>query len=267
MYKLTLLLLFPFLGAFANPGSNLPLGAAINLAGKQRMLTQRMGKDYLLKVLGENKKDAQKELDLSIILFEENHRLLKEFTPNNAIGNELRRVENIWAMYKPLVTGEASIENASTLISGNESMLKACSEVAALIEEYALATDAYPSAEHKEVQPLLTTASKSRMNIQRVALYYTAWYGKINEEASKANLKTAFDDFQAGLTTMFTAGVHSQVVDDALAAAIQEWAPYRDDFAGFVEKKYGPMEIDKLAADMCQLLDKVVKAYESVLDK
>nr|MCU0338819.1 type IV pili methyl-accepting chemotaxis transducer N-terminal domain-containing protein [Spirosomataceae bacterium] len=44
--------------------------AAVNTSGKQRMLTQRMAKDFVLKGMGIQTEQVQKELNLSIIMFE-----------------------------------------------------------------------------------------------------------------------------------------------------------------------------------------------------
>jgi hypothetical protein len=52
-------------------GNQISLGAAVNIAGKQRMLTQRMAKDFVYIGMNIHTELATRERASSIILFEE----------------------------------------------------------------------------------------------------------------------------------------------------------------------------------------------------
>ena len=60
----------------------LSIGSAVNLSGKQRMLTQRMAKTFIYMGMNINAEAANKERTASMILFEENLRALMSYTPN-----------------------------------------------------------------------------------------------------------------------------------------------------------------------------------------
>ena len=71
--------------ALALPAANAQvadLSDAINKAGRQRMLSQRMGKAWLAMLLSVEKTSAQLVLDKSITLFDRQLLELKAFAPN-----------------------------------------------------------------------------------------------------------------------------------------------------------------------------------------
>ena len=72
------------------------LGTLINIAGKQRMLTQRMAKDFVFKAVGTMPEQAQKELNSSVVLFEEGLKLLQANAYNADIKSKLDREEQLW---------------------------------------------------------------------------------------------------------------------------------------------------------------------------
>ena len=87
-------------------------GHTINLAGKQRMLTQKMTKELLLVANNIESKKNQENLKKTIALFD---RTLKglfngdlglglQGTRNSAIRNQLRIIQRIWKKYKSLLT-------------------------------------------------------------------------------------------------------------------------------------------------------------------
>ena len=81
----------------------LNMGDAINKAGRQRMLTQRMLKSYSM--LGQKIKpaEAQKELNEAVKLFEQQLTELKQFRVNNEVTEALTEVEQLWKPYQSMI--------------------------------------------------------------------------------------------------------------------------------------------------------------------
>ena len=85
------------------------LGEAINKAGRQRMLSQRMLKDYALIGLDVNAVKAQKQLDAAIQLFDSQLAELEKYAPNKKIRKALGdRVSDVRVSHR-LVESPASI--------------------------------------------------------------------------------------------------------------------------------------------------------------
>jgi hypothetical protein len=85
------------------------LAVAINLAGRQRMLTQKMSKEFFLIAYGQNEESNRRTLGESMDLFERtlegliygNDDLLAAPTPN--IKAQLKRVEHRWLDFRALL--------------------------------------------------------------------------------------------------------------------------------------------------------------------
>ena len=82
---------------------------AINVAGRQRMLSQRLAKEALLVA---QQAESQQVMEKTIKLFESSHRALlngdekQNITPvkSAAIIKQLKMVETLWSSYKLVVT-------------------------------------------------------------------------------------------------------------------------------------------------------------------
>lgn len=97
-------------GLKSDPG----LAVTINLAGKQRMLTQKMSKEFYLVAYGHAVKDNQLNLQETTTLFERTLKGLLDGdatldlpgTKNEAIRAQLKVVEGLWDAFKPqILTG------------------------------------------------------------------------------------------------------------------------------------------------------------------
>ncbi len=97
-------------GLKSDPG----LAVTINLAGKQRMLTQKMSKEFYLVAYGHAVEDNQLNLQETTTLFERTLKGLLDGdatldlpgTKNEAIRVQLKVVEGLWGTFKPqILTG------------------------------------------------------------------------------------------------------------------------------------------------------------------
>lgn len=106
-------------GLAADPG----LAATLNLSGKQRMLSQKMSKEFLLIAYGHDVDNNKLNLLETYTLFERTLNGLKSGdstlglpgTQDEAILAQLARVEGLWSVFKPQLN--AASAEASTSVS------------------------------------------------------------------------------------------------------------------------------------------------------
>ncbi len=120
-----------------NSGSKLDpeMAKTINLAGKQRMLTQKMTKELLLVANGidadANKENAKKTGEL----FESTLKSLTDKCKNPDIKKQLEAVAKLWENYKPIIekvdTSDASLKKAEEL---NMPLLKEMNKAVKMFE-------------------------------------------------------------------------------------------------------------------------------------
>ncbi|CAA6808477.1 MAG: Nitric oxide -responding transcriptional regulator Dnr (Crp/Fnr family) [uncultured Sulfurovum sp.] len=113
----------------------------VNVAGRQRMLTQKMTKEKLFFLQGE--KTAKNNLVQSIQLFDESLTALMEGNlpqhinkaTNKKIVKQLKVVSTLWQQLKPLYEKEKnSVKELSIIIESNELLLKEMNKVVHLAE-------------------------------------------------------------------------------------------------------------------------------------
>lgn len=100
------------------------LSDAINKAGRQRMLAQRLAKAYLQLGMDIDAEHARKILDQSLSVFDCQLVELRTFTPNPDIKSRLSEAEKIWLDYKQLLVGKApnKTDGKSILVSSDKLM-------------------------------------------------------------------------------------------------------------------------------------------------
>jgi len=135
-------------GLKADPG----LAVTINLSGKQRMLTQKMSKEFLLVSYGHEKDDNKLNLLETYSLFERTLKGLMDGDPtldlpgtkNPTIRKQLSVVDGIWQTFKPVVAfgaepGTTSIgkDKISQLAAENLPLLKEMNKAVGMYEKEA----------------------------------------------------------------------------------------------------------------------------------
>lgn len=263
-----LLMAFLPLTAFSPANKNIGLGSAVNMAAKQRMLTQRMGKAYLYKTLGINLEQSTREIEASVTTFEENLRLLKAFSPSEEITHNISLMDTQWFIYKKIVTGEITRPHAQYVVENNSNILAACELTVNSIVAYAQTQNGaseLPNMSAKEIAPLIATAGKQRMLCQRLALYFAAQKLGIKEGDVTANLKAAMTEFQQNLSMLFVAPANNTEVDDALSEVLTQWNKLRD-HAGEIERgEFSATELFTLTNQILTSMDKVTSVYDRLL--
>lgn len=140
----------------------LTMMSAVNKAGRQRMLTQRMVKAYCQIGLNVRRDEAREQLRQAVAQFDSQLAELNRFAPNLQLSESLAAVGGLWVPFKKIITGPYSRENAEQVAVLNEELLQATQLVATQLE----AVSGRPSAR------LVNLAGRQRMLSQRIAKFY-----------------------------------------------------------------------------------------------
>ncbi len=135
-------------GLKASPG----LAATLNLSGKQRMLTQKMSKEFLLAAYGHNREDNKLALLETYSLFERTLKGLLDGdetlglpgTKPQHIRDQLAVVDGLWQKFKPIVeygaahdTGDIPMDKIKVLADSNLPLLKEMNKAVGMYEKEA----------------------------------------------------------------------------------------------------------------------------------
>jgi len=164
------------------------LNDAINKAGRQRMLSQRMAKSYFAEGLGVEPELAGRTLSASMALFDRQLVELKVFSPRPEIKSTYGELESIWSDYKAALVGAKPAKPQA------ETVLALATKVLALANQ---GTGQLEKVSGRPVGRLVNVSGRQRMLSQRMAAFYLSASWGVQVAASKAELDKARDEFVA----------------------------------------------------------------------
>ncbi len=224
---------------------------AVNLAGRQRMLSQRSVKAYLMLGQGIASDDARKVLQESIIQFDVQLAALKTYQPTPAVRNTLAALEDAWVKCKPMLTGVPDSTTAAALYDANEELQKAAHS----------ATVAYETASLAPLDHLVGIAGRQRMLSQRMAKFYFYRTWSLYDAAADMELHLSSAHFSAVLNAVENSPIVSAEVRAAVARVRREWEPYRQ--ALFANRE--PEKMRKDAPRVAELSERMLTATEDLV--
>jgi len=157
----------------------------IDVAGKQRMLSQRIAKDYLYVGKKVAVSKANRQLKASLEELVTSHKVLVDSINDPEIRNLLSFVELSIEDFKTTANEPFNLDNAQLIIDLSESMLEGSQYVVDSLKE---------KVEVKE-SAIVGKSGKQRMLAQRIAKYYIAYQAGIKDKNTIDQMKAAVAEF------------------------------------------------------------------------
>jgi nitrate/nitrite-specific signal transduction histidine kinase len=246
MKKILPVLLFIFFSDVVNAQS-ISLGSAINKAGRQRALAQRMAKDYLLVGSGVRTEDALKDLDESASIFNENMHDLLIFAKTQDIKDALAVVADIWAKYRVEITSNPELDKANLIMSEANKLVNACNTVVEKIQNNNINT--------KGVK-LPNLCGRQRLLLQRIATLYVAKYWEVKYYDLSTELNKTIIEFDTNLNVLLAIPENTIEIATMLKFQQSEWA--------FLKKTFDPSITDLKPASIFSSTNLMVKDFNQL---
>ncbi len=157
----------------------------IDVAGKQRMLSQRIAKDYLYAGEKVAVSKAKKQMKASMEEMVKIHKRLVDSINDPEIQNLLAFVQLSIEDFKATANEPYSLDNAQLIIDLSESMLEGSQYV----------VDSLKDKVKVKESAIVGKAGKQRMLAQRIAKYYIAYQAGIKDKNTVDQMKAAVKAF------------------------------------------------------------------------
>ena len=254
----------------------------INLAGKQRMLTQRMSKLALLDALGIQKDKTEKLLQQSYELYD---KTLKGFlvgdsdlglpaAKNETIKMAIAKVQEAWKPFKAnvkrvLTTHGKDTQALSYIIANNEELLKRSNDlVQTFKKEYA--TNNFLEDARKEIVDI---AGRQRMLTQKMTKEKLLTTLGIDPQINRKKMEATVELFDISLKRLMYGDKEHYIIkptNPQLIAQFKKVANLWQELKPlYLKKRNTPKELDIIIQknpDLLKEMDRAVKLTETVLE-
>jgi len=190
------------------------LNDAINKAGRQRMLSQRMAKSYLAIGQGVEADMAGRTLAASMALFDRQLAELRAYAPQPDIKATYTQLETAWSGYKTALVGDKPARpNAESVLALSGQVLKLANDGTGQLEKVS----------SRPVGKLVNIAGRQRMLSQRMAAHYFGVSWGVQVSAGKAAMGMAREEFVAAHELLKNAPESTPAIKAELTLAETQW--------------------------------------------
>ena len=265
----TLALFFAILLSFSqnNKFGTLSFNKAVNISGKQRMLTQKMGKIYLYLLNNPSDFKAKKDLKITKIIFEKQNLILGKNTSSSLTKNRLKDVENTWVKYKKFLESTPNKEDAVKIINTNSTILKYANNVVntIILESKGNGSlDSDIAEEDAELKGIINKSGRQRMLSQRLGLYYFANKPGLKNANTENKLRTVFKEIDDALNELLVSSFNNERIDEALGDIMERWENVKTNKDRFFKQGFKDIEVYKLSNSLTKSFNRITNLYEKV---
>ncbi len=225
---------------------------AVNKAGQQRMITQRMLKDYALIGMNNIYGDPKKDLPEMVKLFDSNLNELKGFIKDKSSLESLNELSTLWNPIKKTLQEAPSKDKVVKLQGDLEILLNAANKSTGLITK----SSGEASSE------IVNMAGKQRMLSQRMASLYMLKVWDISDLKFEEKLTKAMGEFSKAHEILSNSKLNSDKINTLLEKTGMAFM-FFEMTQESNSKRYVPSLINKSATKILTNMNTVTELYSN----
>ncbi len=227
----------------------------INVAGKQRMLSQRIAKDYLYIGNKVAVRKATKQMATAMKLFKENQEILGKSINDPEIKNLLSFVNMSMNELFGVVKKPYSFDDAQLVLDLSETMLEGSQYI----------VDYLKKKINIKGSLIVDYAGKQRMLSQRIAKYYIAYQAGIRDKNTVDQMNASVAEFAKHHKVLMENKENTATINQKLAQVDKLWKVVYKFYLN-IEKGGLPFIVYTSTDDITSKMDEITKLYEKLYE-
>ena len=182
---------------------------AVDIAGKQRMFTQRMLKDYAMVGMGNTFGKPGEDLAKVSSEFQDHMESLASYTKSDEIKKSIEKVKALWTPLKQTLSEAPSKEKVEQLQIDLDALLKSADDT----------TKLFAKQTGKKSGEIINISGRQRMLSQRMAGLYMLKVWGVDDPQFKDKMTKAMDLFKTSLETLMKSDMNTPEITALLKKA------------------------------------------------
>jgi nitrate/nitrite-specific signal transduction histidine kinase len=228
---------------------------AVNLAGKERMFTQRMLKDYAMVGIGTSYSNPAEDLKKTISLFEDHLNALDAYNKDEEIKNSIAGCKSLWNEVKAVLGEKPDMKKAVKLQHDLEKLLAICDRT----------TKLFASKSGTKAGEIINISGRQRMLSQRMASLYMLKAWGIEDPEFDTRMKEAMDLFSSSLKKLMQSNLTTPEIASLLKKVEKDFMFFK--IMNRSDQKFIPSLICKKSDEILQTMDKATGLYTKLEKK
>jgi len=222
---------------------------AVDIAGKQRMFSQRMLKDYAMIGMENNFDRPNEDLKKIINKFENHLESLQRYTNNKKIIQSTKKIEKLWIPIRKILEKKPKKEETLQLQENLELLLQASDNTTHLF--------AKETGEKSGI--IIDISGRQRMLSQRMASLYMLKVWGVNSKNFTDKMKKSMKLFETSLTTLQASKLNTKEINRLLKEVEKSFTFFK--IMNKSSKTFIPTLIYKKSNDILENMNRVTKSY------
>jgi len=228
---------------------------AVDIAGKQRMFTQRMLKDYAMVGMNNTFGKPDEDLKKTISDFDDAATALLTYTKNDETKKSVEKVKSLWISLKQALDEQASIDKVVKLQEDLEVLLKASDD----------ATKLFAKDSGNASGKIVNMAGRQRMLSQRMAGLYMLKVWGVEDPQFKEKMLQTMELFKTSLAELEKSELNTEEITKLLAKVKRSFMFF--EMMNKSKSKFVPTLIYKKSNDILKNMNTATQAYVALENK